>query len=559
MENWDRRISREDVLARFRLTEILERDGVKINAQNKALCPFHNEKSPSFDVNPEKQMFYCFGCNKGGTVIDYLAAKGSESPTVVFKKLVELMSASPPGGEERRNLGRVVAYYVYRSATGEELCRKVRYDPKDFRIERKKAGNWIPGLADVQRVLYNLPEILSAKPEDCIFICEGEKDCDNVGKLGWIATTNIDGAGKWMDGYNEALSRRDVVICPDNDKAGREHLQKVLDSLDGKCKRLRVIAVPEPDKDISDYLLRFGNRETQRDAVTTLLEKAIVIVQGASVPIRSMREMEECYMRSLAAKNVFTFNRWLPSLGRVVESMELGDLVSLVASTSAGKTCWLQNLAFWSAPVPTLLFEMELAVTTTFNRFVAGAMRMTQAEVKRRYQEKNAIDWWANEDKLSAIFCCNEGGLSVKRMEEIVNRAELKMGQRPTLVLIDYVQLLNGEGRSKYEQITSAMEDLKSLALNTNTIVVCASQRQRPKDERDVEVGLFSGKESGQIENSCQLHLGAWRDNRERDVLWLRVNKNTKGEVGAMIKCNFDGSRMLITEQVKRSPIPADV
>ena len=41
----------------------------------KALCPFHNEKTPSFNVNPVKQMFYCFGCHKGGDVIKFVMEK----------------------------------------------------------------------------------------------------------------------------------------------------------------------------------------------------------------------------------------------------------------------------------------------------------------------------------------------------------------------------------------------------------------------------------------------------------------------------------------------------
>ena len=39
------------------------------------LCPFHNEKTPSFSVNPEKQIFKCFGCGTGGSSIDFIMGK----------------------------------------------------------------------------------------------------------------------------------------------------------------------------------------------------------------------------------------------------------------------------------------------------------------------------------------------------------------------------------------------------------------------------------------------------------------------------------------------------
>ena len=37
-------------------------------------CPFHNEKTPSFCVTPEKHMYYCFGCHEGGSAINFIKA-----------------------------------------------------------------------------------------------------------------------------------------------------------------------------------------------------------------------------------------------------------------------------------------------------------------------------------------------------------------------------------------------------------------------------------------------------------------------------------------------------
>jgi len=56
-----------------------------------------------------------------------------------------------------------------------------------------------------------------------------------------LGTTNSGGAGKWQPEYSEALRDRNVVILPDNDEAGRKHVDRVAWSLHGKAKSLKIV------------------------------------------------------------------------------------------------------------------------------------------------------------------------------------------------------------------------------------------------------------------------------------------------------------------------------
>ena len=56
----------------------------------KALCPFHEDKDPSFNVNPERQSFYCFGCAKGGDAFGFVMAHDN----MAFPEAVEMLAQS---------------------------------------------------------------------------------------------------------------------------------------------------------------------------------------------------------------------------------------------------------------------------------------------------------------------------------------------------------------------------------------------------------------------------------------------------------------------------------
>lgn len=102
----------------------------------------------------------------------------------------------------------------------------MRYqNPKTFRYRRPdlKPGDWIWDLRDIRRVPYQLPSLVEAVAAGAvIFIPEGEKDVDTLRALGFAATTNPGGAGKWQKDFSEFFRGRECHSDPRQRRAGAD-------------------------------------------------------------------------------------------------------------------------------------------------------------------------------------------------------------------------------------------------------------------------------------------------------------------------------------------------
>src|SRR3954468_12257303 len=81
----------------------------RAGANFTTLCPFHKEKSPSFSVNPHRQIFYCFGCHKGGDVFTFVKEYENISFPEAVKRLADrakipLEMDQNPAAQESRDL-----------------------------------------------------------------------------------------------------------------------------------------------------------------------------------------------------------------------------------------------------------------------------------------------------------------------------------------------------------------------------------------------------------------------------------------------------------------------
>lgn len=145
------------------------------------------------------------------------------------------------------NLGKPTAKWDYLDQHNKLIAVVYRYDPEDgkeFRIwdvQSRKAK------APEIRPLYNIPNLINSKK---IIIVEGEKAADALNQVGFIATTAMCGANApihktdWLP-----LKDKEVIIWPDNDEAGINYANKLVDHLKNIAGFISVLTPPQNKKD----------------------------------------------------------------------------------------------------------------------------------------------------------------------------------------------------------------------------------------------------------------------------------------------------------------------
>lgn len=267
--------------------------------------------------------------------------------------------------------------------------------------------------------------------------------------------------------------------------------------------------------------------------------------------LQSMEELENEYIEfSKLSKNLkFNFSTWLPSLKDQMRALVPGEVCTILADTGVGKTTILHNIAMHCSPLKTILFEIELPGTLTFERFISLQTQKSSSLIERTYEEGRKIEW--KRTPLSHIFTCSKSKLSMEDIERIIINSPKKLGDNPAMILVDYIGLITGKGTTRYERMSYVAEEMKKIAKSTRTIIIMACQIHRKKEEATGEIFLHDAKDSGSIENSSGIVLGAWREGTSGEFMKLKILKQTKGKAFGHkpVECNFNGETSLITER----------
>ena len=322
------------------------------------LCPFHNEKTGSFSVSPDKQIFYCFGCKKGGGVINFIMEEENLSFPDAVRFLAKRAGLEVPEDTEDRestrlrqrvlSLNREAARFYYANLQRAEgaavaaylerrqISRKVAMDfglgasldawdslitamtAKGFtkaellaaglavrnnqgRLYDKFRNRLMFPVIDVRgdvvgfggRVLdksepkyMNTPETITYSKRRILYginlakktkrsnfiLCEGNIDVITLHQAGFDNAVASMGTALTTE-QTRLLSRytKELVLCYDNDNAGRTATQKAIDLLNNSEFTVKVLNIPnrivdgQPVKqDVDDFIKNRGAAAFER-------------------------------------------------------------------------------------------------------------------------------------------------------------------------------------------------------------------------------------------------------------------------------------------------------
>jgi replicative DNA helicase len=236
--------------------------------------------------------------------------------------------------------------------------------------------------------------------------------------------------------------------------------------------------------------------------------------------------------------------------------IEPGDLTVFAARPAVGKTSLLVTIASHVSLTHTVgVFSAEMPSLQLVRRCVALLSNVSQGKLRRADQLTD--EDWVAITPAAAQFAerrlwideTSSPSLSHIRAECLSLKARAGLG----LVLVDYLQLIRGDGANRYEQMRDVAYGLKALAKDLNVPVIALAQLNRQVESRESKRGNASDvRDSGAIEEACDLlgmlysHATYDADFSMPDVIECNIVKHRNGERGQCL-WSLDGAHSRVT------------
>jgi replicative DNA helicase len=232
-------------------------------------------------------------------------------------------------------------------------------------------------------------------------------------------------------------------------------------------------------------------------------------------------------------------------LDKKINGLQRTDLILIAARPAMGKTAFSLNLVQNSAlqaGISAAVFSLEMSKDQLVQRMLSAQSTVELKKLKTGNIDEN--DWPRIIDSMAVlsnakIFIDDTPGITITEMRSKCRKLKIEKGL--DLILIDYLQLMEGDGRneSRQQEISKISRSLKMLAKELNCPVVALSQLSRAPEQRSDHRPMLSDlRESGAIEQDADIVMFLYRDeyynpdSDRKNIGEVVIAKNRHGETG---------------------------
>lgn len=305
--------------------------------------------------------------------------------------------------------------------------------------------------------------------------------------------------------------------------------------------------------EITDSAFNTGGRDTK-----TLLDEAEkrvfkIAEQGARNtrsfrPLKTLMKLSLEHIEELSKldSSITGVSTGYTDLDDMTSGLQKGDLIIVAGRPSMGKTTFSMNVAEYAAAhkkLPVAVFSMEMPGEQLTMRLLSSMGRVNQHNV--RTGQLTEEDWprIATAVKIFAdvpMFIDDSPGLSPNEVRARARRLVREQGQLG-LIVIDYLQLMQGNGKSenRTNEVSEISRALKGLAKELEVPVMVLSQLNRSLEQRPNKRPVMSDlRESGAIEQDADVIMFVYRDevynpdSAEKGSAEIIIAKQRNGPIG---------------------------
>ena len=270
---------------------------------------------------------------------------------------------------------------------------------------------------------------------------------------------------------------------------------------------------------------------------------------GDYVPIKQvvMNALEKIEMAAKTQGNVTGIATGFLDLDYKMAGLQPSDLILVAARPSMGKTAFVLNIAqhvAFHSNLCTAIFSLEMSKEQLVNRLFSLESRVDAQ--KLRSGNLADSDWemlieGAGTVGRSKLIIDDTPGISISEMRSKCRRYKLEHDLK--LIIIDYLQLMSGNGRSdsRQQEISEISRSLKALARELNVPVIALSQLSRQVEQRPDHRPMLSDlRESGAIEQDADVVMFIYRDDyynkdtADKGIAEIIIAKQRNGPIGTV-------------------------